>query len=201
MEESIWDLILHVSFSIQISKKTIVMKKVCFSLALLVLGFVNTSLAQIHTFRNGSVVFFSDAPMEDIKATNDAAQGVMSLEKNEFSFRVPIKSFVFESELMGEHFNENYMESEKYPYGTFKGSIAEKVDLSKDGSYEVTATGTLTVHGVEIPRTIPVSLKVENSKIAVSSKFVIKLKDHNIEIPTLVFQKIAEEVEVTVVWL
>lgn len=170
-------------------------------MALMVLALVNTSLAQIYTFKNGSVVFFSDAPLEDIKATNSAAQGVMSLEKNEFSFRVPIKSFVFESELMGEHFNENYMESEKYPYGTFKGSIVEKVDLSKDGSYEVTATGTLTVHGVEVARTIPVSLSVGNGKITLSSKFIIKLSEHDIEIPTLVFQKISEEVEVTVVWL
>ncbi len=170
-------------------------------MALLVFGLINTSLAQIYTFKNGSVVFFSDAPLEDIKATNSAAQGVMSLEKNEFSFRVPIKSFVFESELMGEHFNENYMESEKYPYGTFKGTIVEKVDLSKDGSYEVKATGTLTVHGVEIARTIPVSLAVGSGKITVSSKFIIKLSDHDIEIPTLVFQKISEEVEVTVTWL
>jgi len=154
--------------------------------------------AQIYMLQNPSVSFFSDALIEDITATNTNAQGLVNFGDQSFTFRVPIKNFDFAKDLMKEHFNENYMESEKFPYGIFKGTINGSYDLSKDGTYEVTAEGVLTIHGVEQKRTLPSRLSVKGTSVNLESVFVVKLVDHDIEIPQLVFQNIAEEIEVKI---
>ena len=99
---------------------------------------------------------------------------------------------------MQEHFNEKYMESEKYPSSSFVGKLNEAVDLSKDGEYNLTATGKLKIHGVEMDRTIPVKATVKDGKLSFVSEFKVKVSDHKIEIPTLVMAKIAEEVSVKI---
>jgi polyisoprenoid-binding protein YceI len=104
--------------------------------------------------------------------------------------------FVFPNKLMQEHFNENYMESTKYPAGTFSGKIDQPIDLSKDGTYEVTATGDFTVHGVKKSRQLKGKLQVNNGKIAIDTQFDVALKDHNIDVPTIVFVKIAQIIQV-----
>ena len=98
---------------------------------------------------------------------------------------------------MQEHFNENYMESAKYPNAKFSGKINEKVDYTKNGEYKVTCTGTLTIHGVAQPTTISGTLKINEGKVHLDSKFAVKLKDFKIEVPKLVFQNIAESIDVT----
>ncbi len=165
--------------------------------AVLVAAF-SPAKGQIYTLHEPLVVFFSDAPLEDIRAEAKAAQGLVNTADESFSFRVPIKSFRFASELMEEHFNENYLESEKYPYGTFKGKIEGDQNFSKDGDYAVAATGVLGIHGAEKQCTIPVVIHVSGGAVSFESKFMVRLADYRIEIPTLVFQKIAEEVEVSV---
>ena len=97
---------------------------------------------------------------------------------------------------MQEHFNENYMESEKYPMGTFKGKIMEVIDYTKNGTYDVTAKGQLTLHGVTLPRDLKGKLTVENQKISLISSFEVKLVDYKIDIPKIVFAKIAEVISV-----
>ncbi len=174
------------------------MKKITYICLTLALGTMSVAHAQIYTMKDANVGFFSDAVLEDIAATNMASQGVVNFQDKSFSLRIPIKSFKFERELMQEHFNENYMESEKYPYSTFKGSIDGDFDVNKDGDYNVTATGILSIHGVDMQRTIPAAIHVKKGAITIESKFMVKLADHKIEIPTIVFQKIAEEIEVTV---
>jgi polyisoprenoid-binding protein YceI len=144
------------------------------------------------------VTFFSSAPLEDIKATSKEAKGAVDFTKNEFLFRIPIKSFQFASALMQEHFNENYLESEKYPNGTFKGKLEGSYDLKKDGEYAVTAVGDLDIHGVSRSQRIPAKIIVKNGVASLYSKFMVKLADHKIEVPKLMFQKIAEQVEVTI---
>lgn len=99
---------------------------------------------------------------------------------------------------MQEHFNENYMESDKYPNATFKGKLSDKIDPSKDGDYTVTVTGELEVHGVKQPRTITGTIKVLNRQISINSEFNVLCKDHQITIPKLVFKNIAESIQVTV---
>jgi hypothetical protein len=166
--------------------------------ALLMLISYGVSVGQDrYQLSNSSIKFFSEAPLENIEAKNIDSKGIVDLSARSFTLRVPIKSFVFEKNLMQEHFNENYMESDRYPTASFKGTIDGKYDLKKNGSYAVTATGELDIHGVKQKRTIVARIEVKDKSIKLVSKFKVKLEEHKIEIPTLVFNKIAEEVDVT----
>jgi polyisoprenoid-binding protein YceI len=144
------------------------------------------------------VTFFSDAPLEDIGASNKETQGIIDFDAKNFLFKIPIKSFLFESKLMEDHFNENYMESEKFPTTVFKGVIQGEYNLKKDGEYPVNAVGDLTIHGITQKRTIPSTIIVKGGVPSLKSKFNVKLVDHKIDIPTLVFEKLAETVEVKI---
>ena len=123
---------------------------------------------------------------------------MIDFEKLIIVFSVKIDKFVFKNSLMQEHFNENYMETTKYPNGEFKGKINEKLDWTKDGVYKVTVTGKLTMHGVEKDRTIPGTITIAGQNISIDSKFDVPLKDHNIEVPKLVIKNIAEIISVKV---
>jgi polyisoprenoid-binding protein YceI len=158
----------------------------------------NMAFGQIYSFEESKVHFFSDAPLEDIEANGKDVKGLLDVSKNQFSIKMAIKSFQFEKELMQEHFNENYMESTKYPNSTFKGNLEGSYDLAKDGEYNITAEGELEIHGVAQKRKIPVNIKVKDGKVSLISKFKVKIEDHKIEVPKMLFQKIAEEVEVTI---
>jgi polyisoprenoid-binding protein YceI len=164
---------------------TFVFQSICFSV-----------FAQRYTLEESKVHFFSSAPMENIEATNKDCKGVIDTKTNAFSFRIPIKSFVFSSSLMQQHFNENYMESEKYPNATFKGKIEGKYDLKTDGVYDVMAVGDLEIHGKKQARKIPSQIIVKKGKASIKSTFDVKLVDHDVEVPSLMFQKIAESIKV-----
>ncbi|MBI3501568.1 MAG: YceI family protein [Bacteroidetes bacterium] len=151
--------------------------------------------AQIYTGKSYEISFFSHGPIEDIAATSKSAQVMLNTAKNEIAVKVTIKGFEFEKKLMQEHFNEKYMESDKFPYATFSGKIKDTIDYKKDGVYKVSVTGKLNIHGVEKERTIPGTITVKGGEITIDSKFPVALKDHNIEIPSLVTQNIAEIVE------
>jgi hypothetical protein len=160
-------------------------------------AYVGTAPAQnLFSAQNGNVSFFSKAPLEDIEARNGKGQSVINTSTGEIAVKVPIKGFVFENGLMQEHFNENYMESDKFPFATFKGKINEPIDWGKEGSYPVSATGKLNIHGVERDQTIKGKLDVGSGKLQLDADFSVALADHNIEIPSLVFQKIAEKIAV-----
>ncbi len=167
-------------------------------LLLLVLLPVALSAQQRYISRNGHISFFSHAPIEDIEANNNAVSSVLS--NGEIAFEVPIKSFVFPKELMQEHFNSNYMESDKFPKASFKGTIVDfnKVDLKKNGTYNVEVDGNMTIHGVTNKVKTKGTLTVKDNNINAKTTFPISIKDYNISIPTLVVQKIAEVVQVTV---
>ena len=173
------------------------MKKLSLLLAAVIISLVGFS-QDLYQLTKGSIKFYSEAPLENIEAVNEKSKSVLNLAKKQVAVVIPIINFKFESALMEEHFNENYMDTEKFPNGKLQGTINEDIDLTKVGEYDVTITGKLTIHGVEKERTIPVKLKVEKNKILANSKFDVKVADHDIEIPKIVFQNIAEVVEVTV---
>ena len=121
------------------------------------------------------------------------------MNKKNFSFKIDMHSFQgFNSPLQREHFNENYMESDKYPDASFKGKIIEDVDLTADGSYELRAKGTLTIHNVPQERIIKSNVTVKKNIITVNSNFTVLLSAHNIPIPKVVNQKLANEIMVEV---
>ena len=150
--------------------------------------------------KNTEVSFFSHTPVEDIEAKNTSAVSVMDAESGAVEFSVLIKAFTFERALMQEHFNENYMESEKFPKATFKGTIKNigDVNFKADGSYTVALAGTMTIHGVSKEMTAVGTIKVNGSAIEAVSTFVVKPEDYKIEIPGVVKDKIAKEMQVKV---
>jgi hypothetical protein len=159
---------------------------------------VNQAGQDIYTCKNANVNLYSSAPIEDIEATATNGVSVFNAGTGELDFSVPIRGFHFPKALMEEHFNENYIESDKYPKATFKGKIQEHPDLSKDGTYPVTATGDFQVHGVTQTRTITGNLKVNNNVVTLTSEFMVKCADHHIEIPQIVFHHIAESIRIRV---
>jgi len=148
---------------------------------------------------DGEISIKSDAPLELIEASSNQLKGVIDITRRSFSFSVNNRSFKgFNSQLQQEHFYENYIEAGKYPQSTFKGKIIEQVDLSVDGNYQVRAKGVLNIHGIDQERIIKADHKVKGGLIFISSSFTVPLSDHNITIPKIVYQKIAEEVMVKV---
>ncbi|MDH5475169.1 MAG: YceI family protein, partial [Cyclobacteriaceae bacterium] len=137
----------------------------------------------------------SEAIIENIDASNSKAQSILDISSNEIVFSIPIDGFVFEKELMQEHFNEKYMETEKFPKSTFLGKFLG-FDVNKKGEQKVTASGKLMIHGIERKISVEGEMIVEGNKIKLNSNFKVKLKDYKIAIPQLLWQNIAEEVEV-----
>ena len=156
--------------------------------------------AQKYFTKNGHVSFFSKTNAEDIKATNDQVISVLNTTTGELQFSILIKSFHFEKALMEEHFNENYLESEKYPKSNFKGSITNisSVNFNKDGTYNVTVTGDLTLHGITQKITTNGEILISNGKPTATAKFIIKLTDYKINVPKLVKDKISESQEIAI---
>ena len=152
----------------------------------------------IYVCKNANISLYSKAPIEDIEAKSGTGTSVFNAATGDLAFSVSIRSFQFPKSLMQEHFNENYMESDKYPQATFKGKISEHPDVTKDGTYLVTATGDLTVHGVTQARTIPGKIMVSNGVISMTSEFMVKCADHKITIPQLVFHNIAESIRLQI---
>lgn len=147
----------------------------------------------------GTVYFKSDAPLELIEAASKSMRGVIDPVKRSFAFSVPTSSFQgFNSPLQREHFNENYMETDKYPEATFTGKIIEDVNLAVPGVYTIRAKGKLNIHGVEQERIIKSTVESKGGALLVRAAFTVLLAEHNISIPRIVYQKIAEEIQVTV---
>lgn len=145
----------------------------------------------------GRIHFTSDAPLELIEARSDQLRGLIDPEKKTFAFSIPMNSFEgFNSPLQKEHFNENYVESRRYPNATFAGKIIEEIDFSQDGQYSVRAKGKLNLHGVERERIIRSDLEIKEGRILINTRFSVLLEDHDIAIPKIVYQKIAEEIVV-----
>lgn len=150
--------------------------------------------------KNGLVSFFSSTSMENIKADNNQVLCTVNCQTGELQFSLMNKGFHFAKALMEEHFNENYIESTKFPKSTFKGAIADisKVNFTADGSYPVSVTGDLSMHGVIKSVTVPGTVIVKEGKTAVAAKFLLKLADYGITIPGAVKKNISESIEITV---
>lgn len=150
----------------------------------------------IYSGKECKIHFLSKTPLEDIEAKNKHAVIMMNTSNGAVQVQVQIKAFKFKSSFMEEHFNENYMESEKYPFSTFKGKINEKIDYSKDGEHKVTCTGKLEIHGVTQEVTIAGTLKIKGKEIILDTKFKVKPADYKIDISGMYVEKIAKEIDV-----
>ncbi len=156
----------------------------------------NATFGQLYSTQSGETSFFSETPMENISGLNKMVGAIINTSTNDIAVSMKMSAFDFPNKLMQEHFNENYMESGKYPTGIFKGKIVDAIDYTKNGTYDVTAKGQLTLHGVTQTREVKGKMTIENQKITLVSNFDVKLVDHKIEVPKLVFAKIAEVIAV-----
>lgn len=150
--------------------------------------------------KTGHIDFYSHAPLEDIRSNNDQVAAFLYTNTGEISFGVLINSFEFEKALMQRHFNENYMESDKYPKAVFKGQIQEwdKVDMTKKGKVEVVVKGQLVIRNIRKEVEAKATLDITDKKIIAASSFIAKPSDFDITIPQAVINNIAKEIEVNI---
>jgi hypothetical protein len=150
--------------------------------------------------RNASVKFFSKMPLENIEAVNNQGLSVIDLKTGNIEFSVLLKGFIFPNALMQEHFNENYVESSKYPRAYFKGVIQSNpvIDLNKNADYNFTVKGAMQLHGQSKEMSTMAQLHVKEGKVTGESIFDIVLEDYAIEIPKLVKDKIAKKISINV---
>ena len=140
-----------------------------------------------YVIESSSIEFYSYAPLEDIEAVNTESVGAIDLSTREFIIKIPVSSFEFPNKLMQKHFNDSYLETDRYPECVFRGKI--------DGD---NASGEITLHGVTKKISVPVIMNKSEEIVTIDTEFKIALKDYKIKVPRLLFQNIAEEIEVKV---
>ncbi len=154
--------------------------------------------AQKYSTGNAYIGFFSKTPLEDIRAENRQVRTVIDLDKQQLAFTLLVKSFLFKKQLMQQHFNENYAESDKYPKADFSGIFTGNVNYLQEGIYPIEVKGNLSFHGVTKSITVPATVEIRSGKLTAVSNFKLKPQDFNIKIPSVVRDKIAEQIDVSV---
>lgn len=178
------------------------MKKTFISVALV--SFFSTAAinAQKYYTKTGKIYFdaTSSSSPEKIEATNRTATCVVDAQSGIIQFALLMKGFEFERALMQEHFNENYIESHKFPKAEFKGKIKDnhEINYTKDGTYKAKVKGDLTIHGETKEVEAEGKFIVKDGKITAEADFTVKLSDFKISIPGLVADKIARTAKITV---
>ena len=173
------------------------MKKSCL-LAFICISFILQGHSQLYMTRNGFIGFYSKTTMEDIVAENNQVYAVVDPAKKNMAFTLLMKGFIFKKELMQTHFNENYVESDKYPKANFTGTFTGDLSPEKNGTYPVTVKGNLTIHNVTRPVEKPGRFEVADGKLTGYADFTLKPEDFDIKIPSIVRDKISEFITVHV---
>lgn len=149
--------------------------------------------------KNAYISFYSSTPMEDILGESNEVVTILNAETGEIAFQALMTTFHFKRALMEEHFNENYVESTKFPKTKFNGKIENfNKSMLTSPVAEVKITGLLSIHGVEKTITVTGKIGLESGKLVASSKFKVVPEDYGITIPSLVRDKIGKEMDVTV---
>lgn len=160
--------------------------------------FVNSAFGQLYETTQGKVSFTSKAPLENIVAESSKLKGILNLSDNSFAFTLEIKTFEgFNSDLQREHFHENYMESDKFPKARFTGKLIDKFNPEL-ATQKIRAKGQLEIHGVIKERIIEVIITKKDNTFHFASNFNVPLAEHGITIPRIVYQKISENISITV---
>jgi polyisoprenoid-binding protein YceI len=158
----------------------------------------DSAFSQLYSTRAGFAGFYSKTALEDITGENNQVYAIIDAGKKNLAFAALLKGFVFPKELMQEHFNENYVESDKYPKASFTGAYTGDVALGKDGVYQVMVKGNLTLHNTTKSIETPATLEVKAGHLIGVAEFKVKPEDFNISIPSVVRDKIDKEIKVKV---
>lgn len=173
-------------------------KNISFVLAFTFLAMV--TYGQVYFSRNATIRFFSEAPLENIEATNQQVSCALNTQTGELAFRVLIRSFSFDKALMQEHFNDNFMHTHEYPNAIFEGQIEQfdEIDFETDGMHHVMVSGKLTIKDVTREIRESGTLEIIDNEIRAHSVFMVEPEAYNIEIPRRFVRNIAREIEVRV---
>lgn len=163
----------------------------------LILGFQQAN-AQDYGAKEIYVHFFSPAPIADIEAISNSATASLDLTKKEVEITMNVASFKFKKALMQTHFNEKYIESDKFPTASFKGKFTDNINLSKDGVYQFDIEGKFNIHGVERTKTVPCKIIVKDQKIVFETNFKLLSADFKIKAPDIIYRKVGQEVTIDV---
>jgi len=166
---------------------------------MLIVGLAYASLRQVYSIKSSKVIFKSVAELETITAESTALTGLVDPTNKNFAFSISNKSFDgFNSSLQKEHFNDNYIESDKYPTTTFTGRIIDDIDFKKPGTYVIRVKGMFKVKGVTKEELIKGTIDVTPSGLKLNTNFSLLLSDYEIRVPRIVNQKIAPEIKITI---
>ncbi|MFO7829648.1 MAG: YceI family protein [Bacteroidales bacterium] len=162
--------------------------------------YIASTAQSVYFTRTGHIYFISQTDVIDIDADNNQVASFLDIESGKLQFAVLIKSFEFSLATAKEHFNESYIESDRYPKATFKGEInnIENIDLKEQGTYQVHVTGDITIRGITKTIEVPAEIQVSNNNINARSEFVLAIADFNIKVPKVVEHRVAEQVTVNV---
>jgi polyisoprenoid-binding protein YceI len=174
------------------------MKPKLFFAAVAALSFTSMFSQSIFTTSIAKVSFYSKTPIQDIEGTSNKVATVLNSTTKQVYFKIQNTTFQFREKLMQEHFNENYMESDKFPVSDFNGKILEDIDFTKTGNHKITIFGVLNIHGKKKEYKITGTLSSNENGLVLTSNFKIKLADHGVQVPTVVFAKIAEQLEIKI---
>ena len=159
--------------------------------------FVNQAFSQDkYLTKNGFISFFSHSLVEDIRADNNQVLSIIDTKTGQIAIQLLMKSFFFKKALMQEHFNENYVESYKYPKAKFKGEIINFTSLNEDIN-ETEIKGTLSLHGEEKEISTIAIVDIQNKEIIVTGEFTVEVADFNIKIPSVVINNIAKTIKIS----
>jgi len=171
----------------------------CVLICISILLIANLAKAQNKLFtKSGKIAFYSKAKLEDIEAVNKTVVAILDIQTGEIQFSVPMKGFEFRKALMQEHFNENYIESDKYPKSDFKGSIINnsEIDFKKNGTYTAKARGKLTIHGVTNDIEAEGKIIVSDAKLTLSTVFTVSVQEYKIKNDKI--NNISDNIKITV---
>jgi len=176
------------------------MKKLMVIMAIIAIAQISFGQSRYGT-KTGKISFYSDSPLEKIEADNKQVACVLDAGTGKIEFAALIQAFQFEKALMQEHFNENYMESTKFPKAIFKGSLINpsEVKFGTAGVYKCNVAGDLTIHGVTNPAKTNAVIEVKaDGSIIATADFYVSCSDYKIEIPSLVKDNISNRIQVKV---
>lgn len=149
--------------------------------------------------KTGKISFFSTTSVENIEAINKSVVALLDTKSGDLQFAVLMKGFEFKKALMQEHFNKDYVESDKFPKGEFKGQISNnsEINYSANGNYPAKAKGKLTIHGITKDIETTGTITVKDGKVMLNAVFNVLIADYNITVPKLYRDNISKSIKVT----
>ena len=174
--------------------------KIKIFIVLLIFAFSSDIYAQKLITKEGKIEIFSQTPLVTIEAVNNKVASILNTQTGDMVVSTLVRSFKFKEALVEEHFNENYMDSEKYPKAIFVGKIVNfhTIDFSKDGEYKAVVVGKLTIHGTTNNVKADAEIIVKNKKVQGKLTFNVSLKAYNIRVEKAYKKAIKDEIKLMV---